>query len=557
MMVVILAGLVLSGVCWVVGVQMSNLVGELPKHEKIIKQKIKSVRDAFDRYMDKGGGFWQEVSGEVKPKTPDDAGDAVPPSEGKIAPTDKPMRVILEPDSTAWLSRLPKVGSVLEPLGAAVLTLVLSIFMLLKREDLRNRFISLAGHGRMTVTTKAVDDAATRISRFLFMQLIINAGYGLVWGLGLRLIGVDYALLWGFIAALARYVPYVGTPLAALMPIALSTIMYEGWTHVILVFALLIVMELVTANAIEPLLFGQSIGVSEVALLLAAAFWAFLWGPIGLVLSGPLTVCLVVMGRYIPQLEFFSILLGDEPALEPHVAYYQRLLARDQDEAEGLVRTHAKSAPAEQVFDDLLVPSLNYVKRDHERELLSDEDDQFVLRVTREIIEDLGERQATQAREDAEADGVAVRTPASERVLVMGFPARDQADGLALEMLAHTLDPKRWVMEILTNDMLVSQMVELAQEKKPAIFCIASLPPGGMSHTRYLCKRLRGQMPDLKIVVGRWGQKAGAEEIEGILHEAGADLVATTLLETRDQMTAWLPVLQEGQRSGGPVTPAK
>jgi predicted PurR-regulated permease PerM len=548
LVVVIIACLLLSGVCWVVGVQMSNMVGELPKHAKIIVQKVQSVRDAADKWMSRGGGLWQEVSGELKPRVPE-ADENAPPDEGKIPPAVKPLRVVVEPDSTAWLSRLPHVGSVLEPLGAAVLTVVLAIFMLLKREDLRNRFISLAGHGRMTVTTKAVDDAGSRISRFLFMQVIINAGYGLVWGIGLRLIGVDYALLWGFIAALARYVPYVGTPLASLMPIALSTIMYEGWTHVILVVVLLIVMELVTANAIEPLLFGQSIGVSEVALLLAAAFWAFLWGPIGLVLSGPLTVCLVVLGRYVPQLEFFSVLLGDEPALEPHVASYQRLLARDQDEAEGLVRTHAKTAPAEQVFDDLLVPSLNYVKRDHERDLLSDEDDQFVLRVTREIIEDLGERQA---RVDATAGGARAKTPAAERVLVMGFPARDQADGLALEMLAHTLDPNRWVMEILSNDMLVSQMVELAEEKKPAIFCIASLPPGGMAHTRYLCKRLRGQLPDLKIVVGRWGQKSGADEIEGILHEAGADLVATTLLETRDQMTAWLPVLvHEKQATAG------
>ena len=548
LMVLILAGLVLSAVCWVVVVQMSNLVSELPKHEKIIKQKIKSVRDAVDRYMDKGGGFWKEISGEVQPK-PAEGGEDAPPADGKTPADKPPLRVVVDRDSTAWMSRLPHFGSVMEPIGAGVLTLVLAIFMLLKREDLRNRFIRLAGHGRMTVTTKAVDDAGSRISRFLFMQLLINAGYGLVWGSGLRLIGVDYALLWGFIAALARYVPYVGTPLASLMPIALSTIMYEGWTHVFLVIALLVVMELVTANAIEPLLFGQSIGVSEVALLLAAAFWAFLWGPIGLVLSGPLTVCLVVMGRYVPQLEFFSILLGDEPALEPHVAYYQRLLARDQDEAEGLVRTHAKNAPAEQVFDDLLVPSLNYVRRDHERELLSDEDRQFVLLVTREVVEDLGERQALA---DAETT-----TPGSEKVLVMGFPARDQADSLALEMLAQTMDPNKWEMEILSNDMLVSQMVSLAEEKKPAIFCIASLPPGGMSHTRYLCKRLRGQLPGVKIVVGRWGQKTGAEESEGALHEAGADLVATTLLETRDQMTAWLPVLQEAQRSIDQGTAAK
>ena len=325
--------------------------------------------------------------------------------------------------------------------------------------------------------------------------------------------------------------------------------MFDGWTHVFLVAGLMVVMELVVANAVEPYLFGQSIGVSEVALLLAAAFWALLWGPIGLVLSGPLTVCLVVLGRYVPQMESFSVILGDEPALEPHVVYYQRLLARDQDEAEDLVRADVKETSPEQVFDDLLIPSLNYAKRDHDRDLLSDEDEGFVFRATREIIEDLGERQAIQAREDATANGAAAKAKPAEKIFIMGWPARNQGDGLALEMLAVALDSERWQMEILSNDMLVAQMVSLAEEKKPAVFCIASLPPGGMAHTRYLCKRLRNRLPDLKIVVGRWGQKGGVEETTAMLKEAGADLVATTLLETRNQMNAWLPVLDGDHRA--------
>ena len=545
LLVVVTAGLLLAAVCWVVVVQVTNLARGLPNHTETVKKKVKTLRENFEGGLPSAlGGMWKEVSGEPTPRTIDGE-DSASPENGQTSKSAKPARVIVEQDGPPWLSRLSHIGSVTEPLGAVALAVVLAIFMLLKREDLRSRFISLIGHGRMTVTTKAVDDAGTRISRFLFMQLIVNASYGLVWGIGLRIIGVDYALLWGFIAALARYIPYIGTPVASLLPITLSLIMIDGWYHVFAVVALMVVMELVTANAVEPYLFGQSIGVSEVALLVAAAFWAFLWGPIGLVLSGPLTVCLVVLGRYVPQLEFFSVILGDEPALEPHVAYYQRLLARDQDEAEDLVTAHAKTAPPEQVFDDLLVPSLNYVKRDHERELLSDEDEQFVLRATREIIEDLGERQATQAREDAATNGKASKAKAVEKLLVMGWPARDHADGLALEMLAHTLDAKNWEMEILTNDMLVAQMVSRAEEKNPAIFCIASLPPGGMAHTRYLCKRLKSRLPDLKIVVGRWGQKGNIEETEKLLHEIGADLVATTLLETRDQMNAWLPVLHQ------------
>ena len=540
LVVVTMAGLILAAVCWVVVVQMTNLARDLPNHTQTVKKKVKTLRENFEGGLTEAlGGMWKEVSGELSPR-PVEGEEPTPKGD---APKPPPSRVIVEQDGPAWLSRFSHFSSVTDPLGAVALSVVLAIFMLLKREDLRSRFISIIGHGRMTLTTKAVDDAGSRISRFLFMQLLINAAYGLVWGIGLRIIGVDYALLWGFIAALARYIPYVGTPIASLLPITLSLVMIDGWTHVFAVVALMVVMELVTANAVEPYLFGQSIGVSEVALLVAAAFWAFLWGPIGLVLSGPLTVCLVVLGRYVPQLEFFSVILGDEPALEPHVAYYQRLLARDQDEAEELVQAHAKDAPTEQVYDDLLVPSLNYVKRDHERELLSDEDEQYVLRATREIVEDLGERRASQVREDAVTNGEVAKAKPAQKLLVMGWPARDQADVLALEMLAHTLDAKNWEMEILSNDMLVVQMVSKVEEKKPAIFCIASLPPGGMAHTRYLCKRLKGRLPDLKIVVGRWGQKGNIEETEKLLHEIGADLVATTLLETRDQLNAWVPVL--------------
>jgi AI-2E family transporter len=417
------------------------------------------------------------------------------------------------------------------------MALVLLVFMLLKRESLRNRLIRLMGHGRLTLATKAVEDAGQRISRFLLMQVIINGGFGLVLALGLFLIQMPHALLWGFLAALLRYVPYLGSWITSVVLVALSLAVFPGWVQPILVLGLIVVLELVTANLVEPRLFGHSIGVSEVALLVAAAFWAFLWGPIGLVLSSPLTVCLVVLGKYVPQLEFLDVILGDEPSLSADVTYYQRLLARDQDEATQLVLTQLKTFPPEQVYDRLLVPALNYVKQDRARDDLTEADEQFVLRATREIVEDLGERQtAAPAAEGSTA-------PASRKVRILGCPGHDEADALALEMLRQLLDPARWEMDVLSIDMLSSESVDRAGDKEPAVVCIGALPPGGLAHTRYLCKRLRARLPAARIVVGRWGLKGDLEQDQEQLREVGADRVETALLETRTHLSTWLPVL--------------
>jgi hypothetical protein len=435
------------------------------------------------------------------------------------------------------------LGPVAELLGCLGLTLVLVVFMLLKREDLRNRLIRLVGHGRITVTTKAVDDAGQRISRFLRMQFIINCGFGLTMTAGLLAIRVPHALLWGFLAALLRYVPYLGSTVTALVLITVSMAVFPGWLQPILVVALIVVLELTAANVMEPWLFSQSMGVSEVALLVAAAFWAFLWGPVGLVLSSPLTVCLVVLGKYVPQLEFLDVLLGDEPPLEADVSYYQRLLARDQDEAAQLVLTQAKTSTPEQVCDALLVPALNYVKRDRERDELTEADEQFVLRATREIVEDLGERQAAAAVAAGAGPPAEAGAGPPRKTLVLGCPGHDEADALALAMLKQLLDPARWEMEIMSVEVLSAELVSLAGEKEPALVCIGALPPGGLAHTRYLCKRLRARLPGARIVVGRWGLKGNVEQNEAQLREAGADQVETTLTETRDHLTAWLPVL--------------
>ena len=553
-LVVMLAGTLLGGGVWLVTAQVTSLAGEAPKYTEIIKGKVKALRhlgrgsvtSGLEQMIQEIAEAWNPHTTSQKEKHEDKQTDMA---------RDKPTTVVFAPETPTWLAQMPALlTSLFETLGGLALVLVLVIFMLLKREDLRNRLIRLVSHGQITVMTKALDDAGRRSSRFLLMQLIVNATVGMSVGVGLTAIGVRYAFLWGFVATVLRYIPYIGIWIASLPPIILSLAMFEGWVQPLLVMGLFLAIELLASNVAEPRLYGHSIGVSEVALLVAAAFWAFLWGPIGLILSSPLTVCLVVLGKYVPQLKFLDVLLGDEPPLDAHVTFYQRLLARDQDEATQLVLAQAKASSPEQIYDDFLVPALNCAKRDRERDDLTESDEQFVFQVIREILEDLGERLdvANQANEAIRPEDQA-NASVPLRLRVLACPARDEADRLALEMLRQLLDPAKWVVEVAAVETLTADLVGQVAEQSPSLVCIGALPPGGLAHARYLCKKLRARFPKVKIIVGRWGLTGGVEANREQFQDAGADLTATTMLETRSQLSSLLPILVQEQ--GKPVAP--
>jgi hypothetical protein len=432
--------------------------------------------------------------------------------------------------------------------------------MLIGREDLRDRVISLVGRGRLTVTTKALDEAGERISRYLLMQLAINGSYGAAVAIGLYFIGLPYALTWGFFAAVFRYLPYVGAWLAALLPIGLSLLVAESWSTPLLIVGLFLALELVSNMIIEPYLYGRRVGVSETATLIMVAFWTWLWGPIGLVLATPLTVCLVLLGKYVPFLKFFDTLLGDQPALEPHVGYYQRLLARDQDEASEIAGNQLKTSSLAQTYDGLLIPALAYARRDRDNDSLDEDDQRFVLEATRETVEELSTLQAKAAAKAAQAESEppASRKPEAAKVGILGCPARDETDEVGLLMLKELLDSERCELTLTTAALLASEVLALVEEKRPALLCIGALPPGGVAHVRLLCMRLRARFPDLKIFVGRWGLRGSADKIRDQLIAAGADEVATTLEETRDQVAAFVPTLASRESRSPPAveTPA-
>jgi predicted PurR-regulated permease PerM len=541
LLVVLLTGAVLVGLGWVITAQLKGLLTEIPNRRDDIKAKITALQGQGPGALTEFTGMVQEIMNKLEPVQ-----DRTPQGEPIV-----PVRVIEKPGYLNWFSSV--AGSALDVLVSGFFMAILVVFMLFYREDLRNRFLRAVGHGRLTVTTRALDEAASRISRFLSTQLAINFFFGVIWAIALRLapggehgLGLSYAFLWGFLACALRFVPYVGTWVALAFPLLLSVTTSDPahpWLQPLFILGVYVVLELVTANVVEPLLFGHHTGVSPVALLVAAVFWAWLWGPLGLVLSTPLTVCLVVLGRYVPPLEVFDVLLGAEPPLETELSYYQRLVAGDEDEAIDLVETYLQEHSVEAVYDEVLVPALVLAQRDRERGDLDAHAQEFVREATGRVVEEL---LAPQVRISLVATGRAsvneegeLTTPAACRPLALGCPARDEGDRLGLTMLGQVLEAASCQFEVVSPDALTSEILARVGEEHPAFVCIGSLPPGGLAQTIYLVKRLRAQFPDLRILVGRWGQAENVEQMKARLREAGATEVATTLLETR---SAVLPV---------------
>ena len=546
-LVVVLAFSLLGGIGWIVTLQFGSVANELPTYRKNIRQKIADIREAG-----KGGAL------EKVQETAEDVKEEFQKTDEPTRVQEKPRQVVVnaEESSTFWPIPLA-IGPMVERFASAGLVIVLVIFMLVQREDLRNRLIRLVGYGRLTVTTQALEEAGQRISRYLLMQTIINSSFGLAVGLALYLIGLPYAILWGFLAALLRFIPYAGPFAAAIVPSALSLAVFQGWLWPLVIVGLFLILELLNNMVLEPLLYGESAGVSGVGLLIAIAFWTWLWGPVGLVLATPLTVCVVVLGKYVPRMDFIGVLMSDQPAMASNMSYYQRLVAMDQAEAAEIVEEHLASHPPEQIYDGVLIPALNYARRDRELGRLTEDGEQFVFRATREILEDLDNLKPENSTDASDAEKVALAandvTGLLPKVRILGCPARDEADELALRMFRRLLDSTRFDVEVMSDAVLTAEVVALIGEKSPALIFIATVSPGGLAQTRYLCKRLRARFPNLKIAVGQWGM--GSEDSNSILL-AGADKVGITMIETRDQMIQLCQISARSEAQSFTTAPA-
>jgi predicted PurR-regulated permease PerM len=537
LLVVSLVFVVLGLAGWGLARQMDNLANDLPSYRANILSKINDVRGAG-----KGGTVekLQETIEEIKT----DLDKAAPPT-GRA-----PQRVVVTEEPRPGYGGFAWLAPIMGPLGTAGLVIAMVIFMLLERRDLRDRLIGLIGHGRLTVTTKAFDEAGMRVSKQLLMQSLVSAIYGVVAGTGLYFLDVPYAMVWGALGAALRFVPYLGPVLGAGAPILVSLAALPGWIDPLWVFGMFVVLELFTNLVLETALYASSAGVSQVALLVSVAFWTWLWGPLGLLMATPLTVCFVVLGKHVPGLTFVGTLMSDAPPLAPEYGYYQRLLARDPGEAADLIDRHIKNEPWGTVYDALLLPALNYAERDRLENRLSPEEEAAVIEATRELLIDAGEaiqrlQPVAAAVTDDPLPEVVVEAAGPRAPLrVLGYAANGIADELALTMLAQAITELPIVIEVTSERLLASALVSLVRKQGVSVICIADLPPSPSSKTRYLVKRLRAAMPDLRIIVGRWCPEALADESAPALKEAGATLVAMTLVETREYLEGLVEIVR-------------
>lgn len=523
---------------WGLARQMDRLADDLPRYRVNILAKIADVRGAG-----KGGAVekLQETIEEIRT----DLGQA------DSSPGTASRPVVITAEHLAGYSSFAWLGPVVGPLGTAGLVVAMVIFMLLERRDLRDRLIGLFGHGRLTVTTKAFDEAGTRVSRQLLMQSLVNLIYGLVAGLGLYLLGVPYALVWATLGAALRFIPYVGPVVGAAAPILVSLAALEGWAGPLWVIGLFAVLELFTNLVLETVLYAGAAGISQVALLASVAFWTWLWGPLGLLLATPLTVCVVVLGKHVPGLEFVGVLIADTPALTPEYGYYQRLLARDQGEAADLIERHIKHQPPRTVYDALLLPALNYAERDRLEQRLSLAEETAVVEATRELLSDAAESILRLDPEPAATPDESLLPGPRGPLRVLGYAVNGAADELALGMLARIVDDLPIVLETTSTRLQAAELVSLVTAQGVSVVCLADLPPSPPTKTRYLVKRLHAALPDVRILVGRWSPPALSDESTQLLREAGASLVASTLTETRTYLAglAEIPRIPRGVTS--------
>ncbi len=426
------------------------------------------------------------------------------------------------------------------------MVLIFTIFMLFKREDLRNRLLRLAGLGQLNLMTQALDDAGGRVSRYILMQFLVNAGFGILFGLGLYWIGVPNPMLWGAVAGILRIVPYVGTLAAATLPIALSLAVFDGRLKPMLVFLLVAGLELIVGNFLEPWLYGAHVGISSLALLVTAVFWAVLWGPAGLILSTPLTVCVVVLGRYVPQLSFLNILLGDEPVLAPEAKIYQRLLAMDKQEAHSIVDQFLKGKSLDELYDSVLIPAFSMAEQDRHKGAIDSVREEFLFLSVNEMIAEFSEYRAEEEAVEAAADGAAAvegsapKEGAKEEqpdARILCLAAHDRADEITAAMLAQLLEQKGFAtLSFPMAGTSPHEWFALIEAGRSDVVCISALPPYAFAPARAMCRQIRERFPKLKVVVCVWGFSGDREKAKARFERTQPDRLATSLAEAVEQV---------------------
>ena len=530
MLVVTLTGLLIAGLTTVVAFQVIDLADNITQYQSNLISKIRALRTT------PGQEGVVERTSELIENLSEELSDATTPAERTKAPG-QPIPVEVHEPQPSPLELIARVvGPLLSPVATAGVVIVFVIFILLYREDLRDRIIRLVSSGDLQRTTEAMSKAGERVSRYLLMQLVVNATYGLPIGLGLYFIGVPNPVLWGLLAAILRFIPYAGPVIAGSFPIALSFAVDPGWTTPMMTVGLFLAIELFSNNVVEPWLYGTSTGISSIAIIVAAVFWTWLWGPIGLLLSTPLTVCLVVMGQYVPQLRFLDVMLGNAPVLPPPARFYQRLLAQDPDEAAEIAEEFIAGLSLEALYDELILPALVMAERDRQRGSLTGEHLTAVIDAVRGIIEDYADWQPSPESKDT--GGGAPPEPAarviplrtfSDTVLCVG--GRSLPDELAAAMLAQLLQRRGFRVARSAAATLERNELPSVSGAPVRILAICSLHSSATLQIRRIVRRLRPRVAGARILACILNGQLGEQSTSETTAATTADLTAANLAD--------------------------
>jgi len=480
-----------SGIGVLIFNQLVGVANELPKYQQNIHNKLKAMRTPDKGPLGRAAASVKELGKELTNTQAPAARGARP----------QPVQIVEEPANELEYVR-DLVKPFLAPLGVFGIVLIFSVFLLIKKEDLRNRLFRLVGLNQLNVMTQALDDATRRVSRYLLMQLFVNACFGVLCGIGLYLIGIPYAALWGCVAGMLRIVPYIGAAVSVLPPLMLSLAVFDNWTPPVLVFLLFAILELVTGNLVEPWLYGIHTGISPLALLLSTVFWTALWGPEGLILSTPLTVCVVVLGRYVPQFSFLHVILGDEAVLVAEARFYQRLLAMDDHGARAVADLYLSENSLSQLYDLVIIPALTMAEQDRHKGALDATREQFLFLSIKEMLVEFSEKSL---KPDA-ANGLPVeRSAGISPGRVLCLPASDEADEITAAMLAQLLEQAGYPAISFSLDPSLEQTIGLVEPAENDTFCISALPPFAFGAAKTVSQQLRLRFPKTKIIIGVWG----------------------------------------------------
>lgn len=537
LLVMIVCVAIAAGIGYVIFAQLLQVVDDLPNYRDNIASKIEALRTPANGALGRAAESVKEISKDLA--TPANAPPPLgpPPRAARAASTAKPLPVqVVEPPTNDFAYLKDLVQPVLEPLARLGIVLVLTIFLLVEEAEMRNRIFRLAGLSRLNAMTQAMADGTQRVSHYLMLQVLVNASFGLLCGFGLYLIGLPYAVLWGAVAAILRIVPYVGSVVAALLPLVLSLAVFDGWKSPLLVFILFLTLEVITGNFVEPCLYGSHTGLSSLALLVATVCWTALWGPAGLILATPLTVCVVVVGRHVPHLSFLHILFGDQPVLDPDAHLYQRLLAMDEQEARTVAEQYLREYSLPQLYDNVIIPALSRAEHDRHRGALDPEREEFLFLTLREMIaafqdqtqQDQTQQDQTQKVEEESPQDLS-RIEGAERILCV--PAHDEADELGAVMLAQLLEHSGHATIAFPSGTPAVSMLAPLKPGVNDVFCVSAIQPLAFSHARTLCRELRTQFPRARIVLCVWGFRGEQERALRRLKPASPDSLVRSLAE--------------------------